>query len=744
MAELRVVVVPFQGVRMRFYFDFVRRPFENPLKAFTVGVVVALILLPIMGSVIWGMYEALSRIGLHEFRLQKLSGTISNLHEALSMSARMAAATGDATWEARYRSIEPELDSSIVEVALLARAEYQKNYAAQTKLAYTKLIEMESVALALVRGGRREEAAALLFSQDYNQYKVLYAKGLQDMTEAVQARIVSELHRFRTRMWGTGILGLLSFAVLVTTWTGISMVVKRQLKRRKQAEEALANERELFLVPLRSIGDGVITTATSGSVTLMNPVAEELTGWKEEDALGRPIEEAFVVVNEKTGKSVANPVARVLSTGTVCGLANHTLLVARDGTERSIADSGAPIRDTEGNVVGVVLVFRDVTEEQHMLREAAKAEKLESVGLLAGGIAHDFNNILAGFMGNISLAKIHMDPEAQEFKRLSAAERAVDRAKDLTQQLLTFSKGGAPIKKTASLPQLLAESAGFALRGSHTSCELRMAPDLWDAEVDEGQVSRVIHNLLVNADQAMPDGGRIYLSAENYAAESDDRSVLAAGTYVRISVKDEGIGVPAEHLHQIFDPYFTTKKTGSGLGLATSYAIVKRHGGHIAVRSQVGRGTTFEVFLPTLEKRTPIKPEVAQRPKNGEGRILLMDDEEVVRELAGEMLTLLGYRVTLSKDGAEAIDLYRQAQDSGDPFNAVIMDLTIPGGLGGKEAFAVLQVLNPDVRAIVSSGYCTDPIMGDYKKYGFCGVLPKPYDANAMGEVLYDAISATA
>jgi PAS domain S-box-containing protein len=729
---------------MRFLFDLLRKPFQDPLKAFTVGVVAALVLLPVMGSVIWSMYGALSRIGIHEFRLQKLSGTISHLHETLSMSARMAAATGDAAWEAQYRSIEPELDSSIAEVALLARAEYEKNYASRTKLAYTKLIEMESVALALVRGGRRLEAAALLFSQDYTQYKALYAQGLQEMADAVQGRIVSDLHTFRTRMWGAGILGLLSLTILVSTWTGITLVVKNQLKRRKKAEEALGNERELFLVTLRSIGDGVIATTTSGSVTLMNPVAEELTGWNEQEALGRPIEETFVVLNEKSGESVANPVARVLSTGTVCGLANHTLLVAKDGTERSIADSGAPIRDTKGNVVGVVLVFRDVTEQQHMLREAAKAEKLESLGLLAGGIAHDFNNLLAAIMGNISLAKIHADPKATEFRRLSAAERAVDRARQLTQQLLTFSKGGAPIKKTASLHQLLDEWAGFALRGSQTSCELRIQPDLWDAEVDEGQVSRVIHNLVVNAGQAMPDGGRIYLSAENYLSRSEDSGLLAAGKYVRIVVEDEGVGVPAEYLDQIFDPYFTTKKNGSGLGLATSYAIVKKHGGHIAVRSQVGKGTTFEIFLPASEKRAPIPPNFAEQLKHGQGRILLMDDEEVVRDLAGEMLKLLEYRAALSRDGSEAIELFRQAQDSGDPFDAVIMDLTIPGGLGGKETFTVLKDLNPGVRAIVSSGYCTDPIMGDFKSYGFCGVLAKPYDVRAMSEVLYHAISGAA
>ena len=728
---------------MRSLRDVVSSSVVDPLKALSFGLISGLILLSIVGSVVWSMYGTIHRIGIDEFRLQGLCGTINHLNEVLTMSARMAAATGDPKWIERYRAIEPELDNAITEVAVLARAEYEKNYAAQTKLAYTKLIEIESLALALASKERPEEASKLLFGEEYDYYKGLYSQGISEMTSAVQTRITREIQGFRARIWAAGLLGVASLAILVVAWFGVSLVVKSHLNHRKQAERALENEKERLSVTLRSIGDGVITTDICARITLMNRVAEQLTAWKEHEVIERPLGEAFVIINEKTRQPAENPVEKVLKSGTIHGLANHTVLVARDGRERIIEDSAAPIRDRDGNVVGVVLVFRDTTEERHMLREVLKAEKLESVGLLAGGIAHDFNNILAGIMGNISLAKMRLDKETAVLQRLSEAEKAVVRAKDLTQQLLTFSKGGAPIKKAASLPELLVEWVRFALRGSGTSCQFRIQTDLWAAEVDEAQISQVVHNLVVNAEQAMPDGGRIHLSAENYIENERKGCPLSPGKYVRISIEDEGTGVRPEHLQRIFDPYFTTKKTGSGLGLATSYTIVKRHGGHISVRSELEKGTTFEVFLPASENRAGIRNEARAMPKNGRGKILVMDDEDVVREVTSEMLKLLGYRVAVSKDGSEAIDLYCRAKEGGEPFDAVIMDLTIPGGIGGRETVSLLRDLDPQIKAIVCSGYSTDSIMGDFEKHGFCGVLAKPYNTEQMSAILHEVISGT-
>jgi CheY-like chemotaxis protein len=333
-----------------------------------------------------------------------------------------------------------------------------------------------------------------------------------------------------------------------------------------------------------------------------------------------------------------------------------------------------------------------------------------------------------------------LDVQDKLLLRLAEAEKAAMRARDLTQQLLAFSKGGAPVKKITSVKELLSEWVVFALRGSNVKCEFRIPDDLWDAEIDEGQVSQVFHNLAINADQAMPEGGRIYVSGENRVETGGSGSHLVAGNYVKISIRDEGIGVAPEHLQRIFEPYFTTKAAGSGLGLATSYTTIKRHGGHIAVTSEVGVGTIFHVFLPASESRAAPKPLFSNAPKVGQGKILLMDDESIIRDLGTEMLTRLGYQVATTKDGLEAITLYRKSQDLGDPFDAVIMDLTIPGGMGGKEAIKELLDLDPGIKAVVSSGYCNDPIMGEFKKHGFAGVLAKPYSAKEMSEVLHTII----
>ena len=413
----------------------------------------------------------------------------------------------------------------------------------------------------------------------------------------------------------------------------------------------------------------------------------------------------------------------------------------KTGTKRVIAQTSAPIYDPGSNFVGVVVVFRDLTEQQAMQEELAKAEKLESVGLLAGGIAHDFNNILTAILGNISLAKTDLPPESEPFGRLAMAERASMKATQLTHQLLTFSKGGLPVKNVASVKELLAEWSTFTLRGSNVRCELDIEQDLWASEIDSGQIGRVISNLIINADQAMPNGGTVHIGAHNYVAGHDGTQSLRPGNYVRITVSDQGEGIPPEHLSRIFDPYFSTKPTGSGLGLTTAYSVIKRHYGHISVESKVGEGTTFSVFIPACLAREPKTTSIDAPRSTGTGRILVMDDDEAVRELAAEMLNFMGYEVCTASDGNEAVSLYEECMNGGRPFDAVIMDLTIPGGMGGAQAIGILRRLDPEIRAIVSSGYANGPIMGDYKQYGFSGVLRKPYSAEKMNEVLCQVIN---
>jgi PAS domain S-box-containing protein len=388
-----------------------------------------------------------------------------------------------------------------------------------------------------------------------------------------------------------------------------------------------------------------------------------------------------------------------------------------------------------------VVIVRDITERKRMEEELLKARKLESIGLLAGGIAHDFNNILMGILGNISVAKMCASPGDDLHNILVAAEKAALRAKDLTQQLLTFSKGGAPLKKTAAIAEIIKDSADFALRGSNVGCEFSIPETLWSVEVDEAQMSQVISNLIINADQAMPDGGVIRLRAQNVTVSAGDLSALKPGRYVKIAIEDHGIGIRPEHLPKIFDPYFTTKQKGTGLGLATAYSIIQKHDGHITVESQLGVGTVFTLYLPATVAETPIKTAAEAPPVVHQGYVLVMDDEDIVRDVTGKMLTKLGYDVVFARDGAEAIDAYRTAQANGQPFDVIIMDLTIPGGMGGKEAIKRLLDINPQAKVIVSSGYSNDPVMANFKDYGFCDVVAKPYKIQELSQALHRVIS---
>ena len=520
-------------------------------------------------------------------------------------------------------------------------------------------------------------------------------------------------------------------------------IIEMALYKHKM-EKKLKESEEWLSTTLKSIGDAVIATDADGYVKFVNPVAEVLTGWKQEYVIEKPLKELFNIISEKTGKKVEDPVTMVIREGVAVGLANHTILIAKDGTEMPVTGSGSPIKDSEGSIIGVVLVFRDITEQRKMEEELQKIQKLESIGILAGGIAHDFNNNLTAILGNISLAKMEANPEDKIYERLTGAEKASLEATNLTQQLLTFSKGGVPIKKTTSIAELIKDSAGFALRGSNVKCEFFIPDDIWQVEVDKGQMNRVINNLIINADQAMPEGGIIKVRAENMTVGSacvEHVIPLKDGEYVKIEIEDEGVGIPKEHRSKIFDPYFSTKQKGSGLGLATTYSIIQKHNGYITVESELGVRTTFYIYLPVSQKEILEKKDTDKQPIAGEGKILLMDDEEMVRDVAGRMLEHLGYEVEFAKDGAEAIELYKKAKESGQPFDGVIMDLTIPGGMGGKEAIEKLIEIDPNVKAIVSSGYSTDPIMANFKQYGFSGVVTKPYKVKDLGEILNKAIT---
>jgi len=399
--------------------------------------------------------------------------------------------------------------------------------------------------------------------------------------------------------------------------------------------------------------------------------------------------------------------------------------------------SVAPLRDKDQKVTGAIALVEDRTDVRKANEQITTAQRLESLGILAGGIAHDFNNILTAILGNLSLAKYYETDNKELLGILTDAEAASNRAKELTHQLLTFAKGGEPVTKLVDITKVVNESSSFALAGSNIGLDFDIPDGIWYLEADEGQLNQVFNNLVINAQQSMPDGGHINVSIKNIVEKNDS---LMKGNFVKISIIDHGVGIPKEYIPKIFDPYFTTKNKGTGLGLSTSHSIVEKHGGFITMDSNPGGGSTFNVFLPASQDQIEDLKIYDNNLIEGSGNVLIMDDEKDVRDTVGSMLERLGYDVSYSTDGEEAIDFYATALNTESKYDAVILDLTIPGGMGGKQTILKLRELDPDIKAIVSSGYSNNPVMSDYKNYGFSGILAKPYTLTQLSKVLDDLV----
>ena len=508
----------------------------------------------------------------------------------------------------------------------------------------------------------------------------------------------------------------------------------------RRAESALAREKERLAVTLRSIGDGVITTRLDGTIDSINKVAELLTRWSEHEAVGLPLQVVFQSFEPETMERHEISVERLRHEAEPA-LARSAVLVARDQTELPIDEITAPLRDDTGQTIGLVIAFRDMTAMRKAQEARARAGRQESLGLLAGGIAHDFNNILMAVVGNVSMAKVSLSAGSPAAASLAEAEKACLRARQLTWQLLTFSRGGVPIKKTTAIEGLLRESVGQTLGASRAACTFDIAPDLETLQADQSQLLQVFSNLLVNAQEAMPQGGSIRITAANVVEHErrfEHALQVEAGKYVRVSIADAGMGIPKEDLGRIFDPYFSTKQRGSGLGLATSYSIIKNHGGFVTVESKPGHGTTMHVHLPVASDR-PAEPPSAKpekRVSRGKGRVLVMDDEAAIRKLAVNMISSLGHDVEVVSDGTAAVEKYQRALRKGRPFGAVILDLVVPGGIGAREAIEQLTEIDPAVNAIVVSGYSQDPVMVEYRDYGFKAVIGKPFTLEELSKTL--------
>jgi PAS domain S-box-containing protein len=511
------------------------------------------------------------------------------------------------------------------------------------------------------------------------------------------------------------------------------------LRALDQALQSLQESEAKFRAIASTAADGLVVLDNHGSITYWNHTAENMFGYTPEEALGRELH--LLIAPRSYHEHYRRGFEQFIATGKGPAI-GHTLdftAVRKDGSSFPIEVSTSAIK--LHGVWHAVGIIRDISERKKTETELMKLEKLDSLGILAGGIAHDFNNLLTVILGSISLAQLDANGSDSLCRRLSDGENAVLRARDLTQQLLTFAKGGAPVRKTASIRDIVKEASGFSLSGSNVKCVFAFDEDLKPAEIDAGQIGQVIHNLVINAVQAMPEGGTLRVICENAAVQGGSILPLRPGPYVRISVQDEGMGIPEALLPKIFDPYFTTKPKGSGLGLATSYSIIKKHDGHINVESRPGAGSVFRVYIPASYQELPAKHPQPKAFVPGTGKVLVMDDEAEVRHVVGDMLKILGYEPVFARDGAEALAVYQDSVQSGLIFDAVIMDLTIPGGMGGKETIKKMLEVDPRARVIVASGYSNDPLMSAFESYGFSGVIAKPYTMDTLATTLRSVIS---
>ncbi len=501
-------------------------------------------------------------------------------------------------------------------------------------------------------------------------------------------------------------------------------------------------EQHLFEL-LETLPQAVFETDLHGNLVYVNRSALEMFGYTPDD-IRRGLNVRDVIAPSEHEKLMKN-LGRRLAGGPPENL--EYIGQRRDGTQFPVLIYSNPIRHAS-EITGMrgLLVDISARKREEQLRwqletELAKAQKLDSIGLLAGGIAHDFNNILTAIVGNISLARMRSDQPDLVAQCLENAERASLRARDLTLRLLTFSRGGEPTRRPISLAKLLTDATTFALAGSNVRGDFSLAADLAAIHADEVQMLQVLHNVVLNAVQAMPDGGILRVQADTVSIDTSAPIPVPPGRYVRLEIIDQGAGIPENQLDRIFDPFFTTRPNGSGLGLTISFSIVRRHGGHVAVASKVGQGTRVTLYLPTATEPSTLAATTSGTTQPGKGRILLMDDDEIVRKTGRLLLRELGYDVLVVADGAEVLEQYTRAHIEDRPFAAVLLDLTVPGGMGGEETCRRLRQLDPRARAIVASGYATSPVMADCHRFGFVAAIAKPYDVKQISQVLHEVLA---
>jgi PAS domain S-box-containing protein len=513
------------------------------------------------------------------------------------------------------------------------------------------------------------------------------------------------------------------------------MASEQQLRA---SEESLRWSKEHYRTIFTTAPNLILSLDIKGKIIECNGRSRDILGYEAQEMIGQPFDQYiasdsdsaswFKLEKIKNGQQILNKELR---------------LRTKDGDIAEIRMNASTMKGSDSLNDMTVCIIEDVTKLNRFQQEIQNIQKLESLGVMAGGIAHDFNNLLTAIVANISLARLALGSGSKADLRLADAEVAADRAKDLSHQLLTFSKGGEPVKQTAHIGDLVSESASFAFRGTNTACDISIPQSIWMVYVDAGQITQVLHNLFINADQAITGGGTVHVSCENTVLDSDNEvPPLSAGHYVRVSIRDNGTGISEEHIDRIFDPYYSTKQHGSGLGLAISHSIINKHDGHISVDSEPDKGTVFSIYLPASTEKEVVSRRSPETVPTGSGKVLVMDDEEAIRESTAEILNSIGYDVTMARDGNEAIDIVRASQGSEDRFNVVLLDLTIPGDIGGRDIIEDLIEIDPDVKAIVMSGYSNDSVLSNYRQYGFHGALLKPFKVSDIAQALSNVMKS--
>ncbi|WP_353894415.1 response regulator [Proteinivorax hydrogeniformans] len=575
-----------------------------------------------------------------------------------------------------------------------------------------------------------------LFSNDYEETKHQEQSLINKLQTAYQQSKSRDL-KYAERQ------GVISIALLTIITFLIPIIGVTDLRKKVKIREDLYKKKEHLDVTLRSIQEGVMSTDPYGRVMTLNKTGENILEIDKEKVAGKRIWEVLSIFYPNCKKPINLFTIHRGKGITSLNKQRHFKLKTLSGKTRNIVLKCSKLLNENGEQSqGYVVAFADITDQIKLEKEIMKNKKLESLGVLAGGLAHDFNNLLTIIKGNLSLAS-QGKPKTEHIKE---TEKALDTAQGLTYQLLTFSKGGSPVKETATLKELIVESASFILRGSSIKCVFDLNENICPVEIDRGQINAVLNNLLINAIQSMDNGGTIKITGNNTEITEESFIPLAEGKYVKISVIDEGVGISKEDLEKVFDPFFTTKKEGSGLGLPSSFSIIKNHGGHMIAESELGIGTTMSFYLPVTTKnlvggvqKLPFEEEDITSTMTG--RVLVMDDEPQIRRILEIILTNRGFDVEVVENGEQAVQEIASCTDNEDTYDLVIMDLTVRGAMGGKQAIEKIKKIDPTIKAIVSSGYSNDPVMARFKDYGFDGYVIKPFNADEVLAAISKALN---